>query len=244
MKLELQSSSTRKRSCRSPLFILASVVAVVGLAAAIAAWLYGDFRIVQQSEDTAQQPEAFGEAIVEGNEGVARETQGAFDLALKTITLSQGEGGFELWRLKAEWANLHKKDDRIVVEQPRLTYFMREDGKILHVFSDTGDVDQKTQILRFIDNVRVTQESKLITGELLVYNGNEKTMTFPQGCAFEDTSVRGSARELVWHIERQLIEAEGDIYVFLSSPDPQSLEQSEASLNDNVPASDASALQP
>lgn len=184
------------------------------------------------------------EFVTDGNEEAAQEAQGAFDLALKTITLSQGEGGFELWRLKAEWANLHKKDDRIVVEQPRLTYFMREDGTILYVFSNTGDVNQKTQILRFIDNVRVSQESKLITGELLVYNGNEKTMTFPQGCTFEDTSVRGSARELVWHIERQLIEAEGDIYVFLSSPDPQSLDQGEDLSRDNVPADDTSAPQP
>lgn len=144
------------------------------------------------------------------NSGEAEE---AIALAVKTISLSQGEGGFELWRLKAEWANLRRNNDVIVVEEPKLTYNMREQGKLLFVESRTGDVDQKAQILRFIDNVRVTQENKRLTGDMLVYNGKDKTMTFPVGCTFKDADMSGSADTLVWHIDRQLIEGNGNITV-------------------------------
>lgn len=150
--------------------------------------------------------------------------QGALDLAMKTISLSQGEGGFELWRLKAEWASLHKQADTIVVEQPRLTYFMKDEGKQLFVRSVRGDVNQKTQLLRFIDNVLVSQDEKHLTSELLVYNGNDKTMTLPQGGAFSDTGIEGKADFLVWRIDRKRIEAEGDIIVRFATALPDALE--------------------
>ena len=143
----------------------------------------------------------------------------ALDLALKTITLSQGEGGFELWRLKAEWANIQKENDQILLIKPRLTYFM-EDGKILYVESDTGDVDQKNQILRFIDAVRITQEDKLLTGNLLVYNGTAKTMTMPLGAELAATGVDGRGDRLVWHIDTKVIETTGDILVHMESVPP------------------------
>ena len=143
----------------------------------------------------------------------------ALDLALKTITLSQGEGGLELWRLKAEWANIQKENDQIFLIKPRLTYFM-EDGKILYVESDTGDVDQKNQILRFIDTVRITQEDKLLTGNLLVYNGTAKTMTMPLGAELTATGVDGRGNRLVWHIDTKIIETTGDILVHMESAAP------------------------
>ena len=145
----------------------------------------------------------------------------ALDLALKTISLSQGEGGFELWRLKAAWANVQKQDERILVDEPRLTYFMREEGQVMYVQSETGEVDQKSQILRFINKVRVTQNDKLLTGDLLVYDGNAKTMTFPDGGDFASTDVSGNARSIVWHIDNKLIDADGDVFVHLDGPEPQ-----------------------
>ena len=162
--------------------------------------------------------------------------QGALELAMKTITLSQGEGGFELWRLKAEWASLHKQEDSILVEQPRLTYFMKDDGKNLYVQSVRGDVNQKTQILRFVDDVQVSQDAKHLKGALLVYNGNEKTMTLPQGAVFADNGIEGTADFLVWHIDHKFIEATGNIRVDfeVASPEIHSLPFSEQQPDSNT----------
>jgi LPS export ABC transporter protein LptC len=147
--------------------------------------------------------------------------QSAFALALKAITLTQGEGGFELWRLKAEWANIQRQDDKIFLTNPRLTYFMREDDKVIYVQSDSGDVDQQEQLLRFIDNVRVTQDDTILIGPLLIYDGKTNTMTMPEGAELAATGVQGSYNHLVWFIDTKRIETMGDVVTHLASAVPE-----------------------
>ena len=145
----------------------------------------------------------------------------ALDLALKAITLTQGGGGFELWRLKAEWANIQRQDDKIFLTNPRLTYFMREDDKVIYVQSDSGDVDQQEQLLRFIDNVRVTQDDTILIGPLLIYDGKTNTMTMPEGAELAATGVQGSYNHLVWFIDTKRIETMGDVVTHLASAVPE-----------------------
>lgn len=140
--------------------------------------------------------------------------EAALNLALKSISLSQGEGGAELWRLKAEWAGLQKSEDLLVVEKPRLTYFMKEDGKVMHVSSENGNIERKTHIIRFIDKVHITQDDKAFDGELLVYNGTQKSMNFPGGGKFSGKGLSGSAETITWFLDRRQVTAEGDVSVY------------------------------
>ena len=155
--------------------------------------------------------------------------QGLLELALKTINLSQGEGGLELWRLKAEWANMQKEDGKIVVDRPSLTYFMpekdkEEKQKTLFVTSESGVVDQKEQILRFENQVHITMDDKAIQGNLLVYNGTAKTMTLHNGGEFTGTGISGTAPFLVWDMNNKTIRAEGGVAVeFAGSEVPSPL---------------------
>ena len=153
-------------------------------------------------------------------ENTSANDQSALDLALRAITLIQGEGGFELWRLKAEWANIQKQDDKIFLLNPRLTYFM-EDGSVMYVYSDSGDVDQKEQILRFIDNVRVTQDDKILTGKLLVHSGTAKTMTMSEGAELAATGMQGTCNHLVWYMDTKRIETAGNVVMHLNSVAPE-----------------------
>ncbi|MDR1490047.1 MAG: LPS export ABC transporter periplasmic protein LptC [Desulfovibrio sp.] len=137
----------------------------------------------------------------------------ALNLDIKTVLLHQGEGGIELWRLKATWARLLKHDDLIMVEAPNLTYFMKEDGKTLLVSSKTGDIGQKSKIIRFMDDVRVTQDDKSFTGDLLVYNGTQKSMLFPIGVDFSDAGINARADSLIWFIDQKFITAKGNVFV-------------------------------
>ncbi|MDR0826331.1 MAG: LPS export ABC transporter periplasmic protein LptC [Desulfovibrio sp.] len=154
-------------------------------------------------------------------EGAVRtDDDSALNLDIKTLLLSQGEGGLELWRLNAEWAKLLKENGLIIVDEPRLVYFMKDRDKILNVRSRKGDIEQKTQVIRFIDSVRVTQDEKTFTGGLLVYNGTQKTMTFPDGCDFTDTGMQARANSFIWFIDQKRITAKGDVAVdFISSGD-------------------------
>lgn len=142
------------------------------------------------------------------------------DQSLKNISLSQGEGGFEIWRLKAEWANVMQQGEKIIVEKPKLTYFEKDDpGKPLYVNSDRGDVEQKSQILRFVTNVRIMQEDRQMEGELLIYNGTSKTMTFPNGARFAGSEMKGVADHFVWDIHQKVITGTGGVDIFFNSGD-------------------------
>ncbi|MDR2604742.1 MAG: LPS export ABC transporter periplasmic protein LptC [Desulfovibrio sp.] len=140
--------------------------------------------------------------------------EAALNLALKSISLSQGEGGMELWRLKAEWAGLQKSEDLLVVAKPRLTYFMKEEGKVMHVSSDNGNIEQKARIIRFIDNVHIIQDDKSFDGDLLVYNGTEKSMNFPGGGKFSGKGMSGRAETITWFLDRRQVTAEGGVSVY------------------------------
>lgn len=205
-----------------PLAIVIVLALVIG-GAGIAAKLY--------FSDEAQQAasaEALKNATVEG----AQSDEDKLDQTLKTINLSQGEGGFEIWRLKAEWANVMQQGERIIVDNPRLTYLSKTgDATPLYVNSQRGDVVQKSQILRFIDNVRIMQDDKVMKGDLLIYNGTAKTMTFPDGGHFTDTGMQGDAAHIVWALDQKTIVGEGGVHVFFEKKTPENPASSSNSTN-------------
>ena len=108
----------------------------------------------------------------------------------------------------------------IFLIKPRLTYFMKEDGNVMYIQADNGDVHQKKQILRFIDNVRVTQDDKLLTGKLLIYDGTPKTMTMPDGAELTSAGIEGTCNHLVWYLNEKRIETTGDVLMHLNSAEP------------------------
>lgn len=165
------------------------------------------------------QSSAIGDSAEDSDGGILDE-EDALSLALQNIDMSQGQDGFEVWRLKAEWANMAQEDGKIIVHLPRLTYFMPppDKGEML-VVSDSGTILQEEQILRFIKNVVVTQEGSRITGDLLVYNGAAATMTFPEGGVFGGEGMNGNASLIRWHINQRRIEAAGSVSVDFNKDD-------------------------
>jgi hypothetical protein len=204
----------RGQGCRRLVLALAGV-SLVGLC-----WLLLRQEMPLRPDD-AGQPDRTGSVRPVQDEGnLALDPPGdsnlddsALHLALKSISLSQGEGGFELWRLKAEWATVQKQGETIVVEKPYLTYFVKDGAPPMLVQSATGSIDQKNRILRFLHSVRVSQEAKLLTSDMLIYQGDEKTMTFPGGGELTDAGVFGRAGRLVWHIEEKRIDASDGVSV-------------------------------
>lgn len=146
------------------------------------------------------------------------EDTSSIGLLLKDFILSQGEKGYTLWRLKATAGNMSKINNVFIVETPALTYNM-EDGSLLTVISHKGDIDQNDKTMRFIDDVVVTHSDQKITGELLVYDGNTKTMTFPEQAHFKDPQVSGAADTIIWHIDSKVIEGTGNVSVTFDSND-------------------------
>ena len=148
----------------------------------------------------------------------ALDNPSAVSLLLKDFILSQGEEGITLWRLTAKAGNMSKINNLFVVDKPTLVYTM-DDGSKLSVNSVKGDIAQSQKKMRFVDNVVVQHNDQELSGELLVYDGNEKTMTFPEQAFFKDSQVEGSANVVIWHIDSRRIEGQGNIHVVFESSD-------------------------
>lgn len=146
------------------------------------------------------------------------ENPSAISLLLKEFILSQGEQGHTLWRLTAKAGNMSKVNNVFIVETPSLVYHM-DDGSELTVASIKGDINQSNKKMRFITDVVVNHKDQKLSGDLLVYDGTEKTMTFPDQAFFKDSQVEGSANRVTWFIDTRIIEGEGDIHVIFESTD-------------------------
>ncbi len=216
--------------------IAIAAVSVLCMAAAWFLWL--DRQFWDSAPPQPESPEAPANAT-QSMSSVLDDTSG-LSLSLKSILLSQGEGGIEVWRLKAQWASAQKDGDTILAARPRLVYKMPPDNRELLVTADKGDIRQKEQILRFIGSVFATQGNSTVRGPLLVYNGTAKTMAFPDGGEFDGEGVAGSAPRIVWNMKNGTIEASGGIAVdFTQSPslsDLQGKKPVSGELRDTAPS--------
>ena len=134
-------------------------------------------------------------------------------LAMKAINLTQGEHGVELWRLKAEWGNMRRRDNIMELEKPRFTYYMPPDSKAVIIVSDKGEIEQETQKIRFIDSVVATYEDRTLRAPEILYFGKSREIVCPQGGEVNGDGYDGSANRIVWRMNDAIIEAFGDVVV-------------------------------
>ncbi|WP_051257665.1 LPS export ABC transporter periplasmic protein LptC [Desulfovibrio cuneatus] len=191
---------------------VALVGAGVGLVVA-AVWFMGGkllfFPTKPTMEQTAQKPQ-------DTNTNSTSSSQSAINFALESINMKQGEGGLELWRLKAHWANIRHEDNVIVVEKPKLDYALSgSDNKHLFINSLKGEIDQAAQTIHFLGDVDAQYEKNTIYGPTLVYNGTAHTMSFPEPSRFVGEDMQGSADKIVWLMPTRIIEAQGNVIVHL-----------------------------
>lgn len=148
-------------------------------------------------------------------------------LAMKAINLAQGENGAELWRLKADWGNIRRRDNIMELENPRFTYYMSPDGKAVSIVSRKGEIEQEQQIIRFVDSVVATYEDRTLQAPLITYSGKPRELVCPQGGNVRGEGYEGRADRIVWQMNSEILEAFGDVVVmfeqdiFTSRPEPE-----------------------
>lgn len=132
-------------------------------------------------------------------------------LAVKAISMTQGEKGFELWRLKADWGNMRRNDEIMELEKPRFTYRMPPDNAELQITSNKGEIDQEAQKIRFMDDVVVTFGERSVNTTLIEYFGKTREMIFPDGARIAGRNFAGTAQRIVWRLQENVIEATGNV---------------------------------
>lgn len=133
-------------------------------------------------------------------------------LAMKAVNMTQGENGAELWRLKAEWANVRRKDNIMELEQPKFTYYTAPDNVPLSITSEKGEVNQEEQIVRFIGSVVATYQDRIVKAPVMVYSGKRRDLVCPEGADMAGANdMAGSANRVVWDLGTKILNGFGNV---------------------------------
>lgn len=132
-------------------------------------------------------------------------------LAMKTINMTQGEHGSELWRLKADWGNMRRDAEVMELEKPRFTYYMPPDNVEVSIHSDTGEIQEKDQIVHFIGNVVAQYSGRTVRAARMTFMGKVKEVVCPEGADITGAGLDGKANRVVWKLNEEILEGFGDV---------------------------------
>ena len=146
----------------------------------------------------------------------------AATLAIKGISLFQGEKGFEFWRLKAEWAAMNQDKGIVDVKEPKVRYTLGEpaDNDYVYATSGLGRVSEEQTVLTMWDNVVLTRGNDTLSGPEMVYRTDERVVRFPQGGRMDRPSMHGLFSVLVWSMDDKTVEASGGVDITFLAGDP------------------------
>jgi hypothetical protein len=147
----------------------------------------------------------------------------AASLAVKGISLLQGEKGFESWRLKAEWAAMRREDDAIDVYEPKVRYTLGESGSVDYVYvsSELGRVTDGQRVLTLWQDVRLIRGDAVVTGPKLVYTANDRVALLSDGADFDGPEAFGTFTRLRWAMNRNRMDGEDGVDVTFKARAPK-----------------------
>ena len=196
---------------KNKLVFIVTLVIIAGIAAAV---FYS--RSIREHIDTT----ANARNETENAERHNRSTDGIGGMSISGMEIVQGEKGHELWRLIANGAVMSEEGGDIIAENPHLTYYMyNESGEkeTLYVKSDTGDVNQKENRMRFIGNVVVTHNKDVLTTNLIIYDGSTNRLNCPEKSWIKSPGMEGEANTMFWHLDDNTLHANGGVNLNLDT---------------------------
>ena len=190
---------------------------------------------------------AFDGAKVQDSEALQSEAANALEkmagLAIKGISLFQGNGGIEIWRLKASWAHIAKEGEVINVDLPVVRYALGDassanpDADALDVKAKKGQLTDNQRFLTLWDDVVITRFADRLTGPKMTYDSKTRVMIFPDGAALEAPTAFGTARVFEWNLAENIMTATGnvDVTIKAQSENPGESDLSEKASSSTVP---------
>lgn len=145
-------------------------------------------------------------------------TATSVDLAIRGITLNEGENGFELWRLRADWATLREEIDKVDLSSPHVRYHMGErtnnteaPSDYLDVTALSGLIEEDNSRITLRGDVRAEHDANILTGPEAVFLNNTRILTFPEGADLNGPTLSGTAKLLRWNVSTNILEGEGGV---------------------------------
>lgn len=140
-------------------------------------------------------------------------------LAIKGISLFQGESGLELWRLKASWAHITEEGGVIDVDSPVVRYTLGDPAleDYMDVAAQKGRITDNQRHLALWGDVVVTRAEQKVTGPRLDYDAATRTMVFPEGAQLDGPSASGESRLFTWNLADNVMIGEGGVSILLKA---------------------------
>ncbi len=143
----------------------------------------------------------------------------ALGLALKGVSLVNGENGIELWRLKASWAHLEQEGENILVDQPVVRYTLGDPTQedYLDVRADKGRITENQRYVDLWGHVVITRAEETLTTSRTQYDSQSRIMSFPEGVRFEAPKSFGTASVVSWNLNTNAIESTNGVELVLKA---------------------------
>ncbi|MDR2050350.1 MAG: LPS export ABC transporter periplasmic protein LptC [Deltaproteobacteria bacterium] len=154
------------------------------------------------------------------------------DMDITGLEIHQGEDGRELWNLRATRAVMAQQDGDIVAENPFLTYYIRESAstgagasfsssgqeeETVTVQSGSGDVNQRENRIRFAGDVVVKRKEDVLYTNLLIYEGQDRSMFCPETSTLIRPGLRGESAELLWNLADNVLFGKNGVSITLET---------------------------
>ncbi|MDD6088459.1 MAG: hypothetical protein PUB69_04025 [Desulfovibrionaceae bacterium] len=142
----------------------------------------------------------------------------AAGLAVRGISLLQGDKGIDLWRLQASWAYMEQEGEKISVRQPDVRYSLGETSvsdphntNIIRVTADDGLITDGQRCLELRNHVVIRRGDDTVQGSEMRYDAGTRTILFPRGARYDSPGAKGRADTVRWNLASNIISAEGHV---------------------------------
>ena len=132
------------------------------------------------------------------------EVANTVDLAIRDLTLTQGQEGRKSFDLKAKWATLNQDSGDVTVRDPDIVYMLESDSKgeprTVHATSRIGRVEDGNQKVSMSEDVRAQHEENVLTGDYAVFINQLNKLTFPGGAKLDGPELSGTCARMTWDL--------------------------------------------
>jgi len=147
------------------------------------------------------------------------------DLLATGVEFSEGEEGSKQWALTADLAKYSQDEGLVLVEKPRITYYMQPDGDQVLVAAVAGEVDQNKNTARLWPEVNATMGESVLKSRDLAYDGKTRVLSLSGGVNIDRPGMLVSAAEARVFLETRRVVAEGEVeaVIYLDDPDMEEM---------------------